>query len=88
MFLREVKFPVFLSDLWFILLFCMQQIKQLLNLYKEEKYFLVVNQQKPRDFEVFVSFKVCTYTLLKKHSSHLLVLLKAEVLKSNQVHWI
>ncbi|XP_009804144.1 protein root UVB sensitive 5-like isoform X2 [Nicotiana tabacum] len=32
-------------------------IKQLLNLYKEEKYFLVVNQQKPRDFEVFVSFK-------------------------------
>ncbi|XP_059305384.1 protein root UVB sensitive 5 isoform X3 [Lycium ferocissimum] len=33
------------------------QIKQLLNLYKEEKYFLVINQQKPTDFQVFVSFK-------------------------------
>ncbi|XP_019249180.1 PREDICTED: protein root UVB sensitive 5 isoform X2 [Nicotiana attenuata] len=32
-------------------------IKQLINLYKEEKYFLVVHEQKPRDFEVFVSFK-------------------------------
>ncbi|XP_060202339.1 protein root UVB sensitive 5 isoform X2 [Lycium barbarum] len=32
-------------------------IKQLLNLYKEEKYFLVINQQKPTDFQVFVSFK-------------------------------
>ncbi|CAN4106074.1 unnamed protein product [Withania somnifera] len=33
------------------------QIKQLLHLYKEENYFLVVNQQNPTDFQVFVSFK-------------------------------
>ncbi|KAM3325805.1 protein root UVB sensitive 5 isoform X1 [Capsicum chacoense] len=33
------------------------QIKQLLHLYKEEKYFLVVNQQNPTDIQVFVSFK-------------------------------
>ncbi|XP_055812679.1 protein root UVB sensitive 5 isoform X2 [Solanum dulcamara] len=33
------------------------QIKQLLHMYKEEEYFLVVNQQKLTHFQVFVSFK-------------------------------
>ncbi|WCJ28068.1 Protein root UVB sensitive 5 [Euphorbia peplus] len=33
------------------------KVKALIKLYTKEKYFLVVNQQKP-DFEVFVSFKV------------------------------
>ncbi|KAM7463971.1 hypothetical protein LguiA_032092 [Lonicera macranthoides] len=32
-------------------------VKTLLKLYAKEKYILVVNQQQPKDFEVFVSFK-------------------------------
>lgn len=36
----------------------------LLKIYEKEKYILVVNQQEPTEFEVFVSFKVCTSKLL------------------------
>ncbi|XP_031104189.1 protein root UVB sensitive 5 isoform X2 [Ipomoea triloba] len=32
-------------------------IKGLLNLYRKERYFLVVNKHQPEDFEVFISFK-------------------------------
>nr|XP_016451326.1 PREDICTED: protein root UVB sensitive 5-like isoform X4 [Nicotiana tabacum] len=57
-FLRpRIIFEVSLEDMLDRGKYKSMQIKQLLNLYKEEKYFLVVNQQKPRDFEVFVSFK-------------------------------
>ncbi|XP_015086265.1 protein root UVB sensitive 5 [Solanum pennellii] len=34
-----------------------KQIKKLIHMYKEENYFLVLNQQKEADFQVFVSFK-------------------------------
>ncbi|XP_031104188.1 protein root UVB sensitive 5 isoform X1 [Ipomoea triloba] len=33
------------------------KIKGLLNLYRKERYFLVVNKHQPEDFEVFISFK-------------------------------
>lgn len=38
-------------------LICFEQLRMLLELYAEEKYFLVVNQLQT-EFEVFVSFKV------------------------------
>lgn len=48
----------------------LQQIKKLIHMYKEENYFLVVNEQKAADFQVFVSFKVCTnYNLVKTELS-------------------
>lgn len=49
---------------WIFKLICFKQVKTLLKLYAKEKYILVVNQQQPIDFEVFVSFKVRTWKLL------------------------
>lgn len=39
----------------------LKQVKDLLKLYGNEKYILVVIQQKQEDFEVLVSFKVMHY---------------------------
>lgn len=39
-------------------LFVLEQVKTLVKLYAKEQYVLMVNQQ-PGDFEVFISFKVC-----------------------------
>lgn len=57
-FLRpQITFEVSLEEMINAGKYRSMQIKQLLHMYKEEKYFLVVNQQMPTNFQVFVSFK-------------------------------